>query len=170
MSTIFLCFFSLLIWSFCMRNPCLDTASWYEVLVTAGVVKGQWISSVFSYWKWNWLPLATKKKKKEEKRLCLQEADKRCVFLLVWKWAVEGCTRSTCSQQSLRAHKSICMSFLMTFLSLSDHRLGFEEWEVCLTLIRQEARGWRWARGGNSREGWKPKLPAPKRAMKTCFS
>lgn len=63
----------------------------------------------------------------------------------------------TCSQAT--QNWQTCLYELLTSLNLLFRPWAwFGEMKVCQTLIRQEAREWGWARGGNSREGWKPKL------------
>lgn len=88
-------------------------------------------------------------------------------FLLVWRLALESCTVAPVLRP-LRADRPVCGSFWPHWICFSDHGLG--EMRVCQTLIRQEGREWGWARRGNSREGWKPKVLVPKGDLETCFS
>lgn len=95
----------------------------------------------------------------------------RMCFFLVWRLAMESCMCGTCSQAT-RSWQSCMCEFLTSLNLLFRPWAWFGEMRVCQTLIRQEARGkgTRVGKGGNSREGWKPKLLVPKGALETCFS
>lgn len=151
MSTVFLCFFSLVIWSLLYKK----SFSWHCFMVWAACDWGGTVGLISLQLLEMELVPFSKKEKKGKKTLSAGGRQERC-FQLVWKSAMESCSHGTCSQQPLGANRcganSLCGSFLMTSLSLFFWPQALV-WGTgsCQELVRQEARGKGmniWARGG----------------------